>query len=46
MEPLKVVKGIKEVEEGGWKELGFKDKKAWKNDPIALLLVSYFIGKY
>ena len=44
MDPVKVTKCIEEVDEEGWKQLNFKDKKSWKKDPLALSLIAYYIG--
>ena len=44
MDPGKVTKCIEEVDEEGWKQLNFKDKKSWKKDPLALSLIAYYIG--
>ena len=44
MDPVKVTKCIEEVDEEGWKQLNFKDKKSWKKDPLALPLIAYYIG--
>jgi len=44
LDPVKVTKGIKEVDEEGWKQLNFKNKKSWKKDKLALPLVAYYLG--
>ena len=44
LDPVKVTKCIKELDEEGWKQLNFKDKKSWKKDKLALPLVAYYLG--